>query len=137
MSGDAYRSFLKNSIEPSLGNLLLAQLKKIIFLRDHLLASSSSRMILVSEQNSPHATAMHFLDHSMHKPLCLCVREGTLIILVIEAIISVVRFCVVYALSGSLASTEIIPLVAPGNLSTFFSPFILSNDNKFKPLPLD
>ena len=40
----------------------------------------------VSEENSLHDTAMHFRDHPMHKPLCLGVREGFLIILLIEAI---------------------------------------------------
>ena len=46
--------------------------------------------------------------------------------------------CIVCALFGSLASLEIIPLVAPGILSTFFfNPFILHIDNKFKPPPWD
>ena len=64
---------------------------------------------------------MHFFDHSMHRPLCPCVREGILVILLIEDIIAIARLRVVYALFGSLASLEIIPLVAPGILSTFFS----------------
>ena len=42
-----------------------------------------------------------------------------------------------YALFGSLASLRIIPLVAPSILSTFFNPFILRIDNKFKPPRLD
>ena len=64
---------------------------------------------------------MHFFDHSMHRPSCPCVREDILIILLIEDIIPIVRLRVVYALFGSLASLETIPLVAPGILSTVFS----------------
>ena len=63
--------------------------------------------------------AMHFLDDSLHRPLCPCVKEGILIILFI--IIPIVRLRVVYALFGTLTSLKIIPLVAPGILSTFFS----------------
>ena len=36
LPADVYCSFVKKSIEAWHGNLLLAQLKKIIFLRDHL-----------------------------------------------------------------------------------------------------
>ena len=36
LPADVYSAFLKKSIEAWHGNLLLAQLKKIIFLRDHL-----------------------------------------------------------------------------------------------------
>ena len=40
----------------------------------------------------------------------------------------------VYALFGSLASLKIVPLVAPGILSTFFfNRFISRIENKFKP----
>ena len=98
-------------------NLFLAQVKEIIiFLRDHLHAwfSSVNRKIFMF-------AAIHFFDHSMHRPLGLCVREGILIILLIEGIIPFVRLRVVYALFGSLASLEIIPLIAPGILSTYFS----------------
>ena len=64
---------------------------------------------------------MHFHDHSMQKSLFLDVGEGILIKFFIQAIISMVWLRVVYALFGSLASLKIIPLVAPGILSTFFS----------------
>ena len=64
---------------------------------------------------------MHFHDHSMQKSLFLGVREGILIKLLIEATIPMVLLRVAYALFGSLASLKIIPLVAPGILSTFFS----------------
>ena len=75
------------------------------------------------------SAAVHFLDHSMHRHLCLGVRESILIILLIEGIIPIVRVRVVYyAVISSLASLEIIPLVAP---ETY--PFILRIDNKFKP----
>ena len=84
------------------------------------------------------SAAMHFLEHSMCRPLCLCVREGILIVFLIEGIIPIVRLRVVYALFGSLASLEIIPLVAPRILSTVFSnPLLLRIDNKFKPSPSD
>ena len=73
------------------------------------------------------SAAMHFFDHSTHKPLCLCVREGILIILLIEDIIPIARLRVVYALFGSLASLEIIPLVAPGILSAFFQSIIITH----------
>ena len=73
------------------------------------------------------SAAMHFLDHSMHSPLSLCIREGILIILLIEGIIPIVRLRVVYASFGSLASLEIIPLVAPGILSTFFQSIIFTH----------
>ena len=66
------------------------------------------------------SAAMHFLDHSMHRPLCLCVRKGILITLLIEGFIPIVQLRVVYAIFGSLDSLEIIPLVAAGILSTFF-----------------
>ena len=65
-------------------------------------------------------TAMHFRDHSMYKPLCLGVREGFLIILLIETINPMVGLRVIYTLFGSLALLKNIPLVAPGTLSTFF-----------------
>ena len=64
---------------------------------------------------------MHFHDHSMHKSLFLGVREGILVILLIEAIIAMVWLRVVYALFGSLASLKIILLVAAGILSTFLT----------------
>ena len=69
------------------------------------------------------SATMHFLDHSMH-------REGILIILLIKGIIQIVRLRVVYALFGTLgtlASLEIIPLVAPGILSTFFQSIIITH----------
>ena len=56
----------------------------------------------------------------MQKSLFLGVRESILIKLFIEATIPMVRLRVVYASFGSLASLKIIPLVAPGILSTFF-----------------
>ena len=65
-------------------------------------------------------TTMHFCDHSMHKPLSLGVRQGFLIVLLIEAIIPMARLRVIYSLFGSLASLKNIPLVAAGILSTFF-----------------
>ena len=64
---------------------------------------------------------VHFHDHSMKRSLFLGVREGILIKLLIEATIPMVRLRVVYALFGSLTSLKIIPLVAPGIMSTFFS----------------
>ena len=64
---------------------------------------------------------MHFHDHSMQKSLFLRVREGILIKLFIEATTPMVWLHVVYGLFGSLASLDIIPLVAPGILSTLFS----------------
>ena len=82
------------------------------------------------------SAAMHFLDHSMYRTLCLRVREGILIVFLIEGIILIVRLRMVYALFGSLASLEIILLVAPRILSTdFFNPLLLRIDNKFKPSP--
>ena len=66
---------------------------------------------------------MHFLDHSMHRPLSLCVREGILIILFI--IIPIVRLRVVYALFGTLTSLEIIPLVAQAFYLGFFQSMII------------
>ena len=75
---NVYCSFLKKSIEAWHGNLLLAQLKNIIS-RDHLHVPSVKRTVFMT-------TAMHFRDRSMHKPLCLGVREGFLVILLIEAI---------------------------------------------------
>ena len=64
---------------------------------------------------------MHFDDHFLQKSLFPGVREGILIKLFIEATIPMVRLRVVYPLFGSLASLKIIPLDAPGILSTFFS----------------
>ena len=53
----------------------------------------------------------------------MCQRKY-LITLLIEDIIPIVRLRVVYALFGSLASLETIPLVAPGILFTFQSIYI-------------
>ena len=75
---------------------------------------------------------MHFHDHSMIKSLFLGVRVGILIKLLIETTIPMVRLPVFYALFGRLASLKIIPLVAPGILSTFsFNRFISRIENKF------
>ena len=77
---------------------------------------------------------MHFHDHSMQKSLFLGVREGILIKLLIKATTPMVWLRVVYALFGSLASLEMIPLVAPGiNVYVFLNRFISRIENKFKP----
>ena len=81
----------------------------------------------VSEENSLHDTAMHFRDHPMHKPLCLGVREGFLIILLVEAINPMVWLHVIYTLFRRLASLKNIPLVASGTLSTFFQLILITH----------
>ena len=70
--------------------------------------------------------SLHIRHHKFPRPfhektLFLGVRKGILIKLFIKATIPMVWLRVVYALFGSLASLKIIPLVAPGILSTFFS----------------
>ena len=63
---------------------------------------------------------MHFHDYSMQKSLFLVVREGILVKLFIETTTTLMVWLrVVYALFRSLVSLKIIPLVAPGILSTF------------------
>ena len=57
LSSDTYCSFLKNLMEPKPCNLFLAQTEE-----DHLLAGSSSCMILVSEQNSLHVCRHAFFS---------------------------------------------------------------------------
>ena len=77
---------------------------------------------------------MHFHGHSMQKSLFLGFREGILIKLLIKATTPMVWLRVVYALFGSLASLEMIPLVAPGiNVYVFLNRFISRIENKFKP----
>ena len=78
-------------------------------------------MILVSEQNSFHVSH-HALFRPFHAQTFVpkCRRRYFTITLFIKGIIPIVRLRVVYALFGSLASLEIIPLVAPGILSTYF-----------------
>ena len=76
---------------------------------------------------------MHFRDHSMYKPLCLHVRQGFLITLLIEAIIPMVLLRVIYTLFCSLASLKNIPLVAPCILFyVLFNRFMSRIENKFK-----
>ena len=70
---------------------------------------------------------MHFLDHSMRKRLRLGVRDGLLIVLLIEAILLSVRLLVVLAIFGSLTSLKIILFVA--TLACFCYWFISRNDN--------
>ena len=86
LSSNTYCSFLKILMEPLACNLFLAQLTKIIFLRDHLHASflSVNKTVFMS-------AAVHFLDYYLHGPLCLRVRIGIVIILLIRDIIPIVR----------------------------------------------
>ena len=98
-------------VKPSFGDALDSSVKRTVF------------MFVI----------MHSHDHSKQKSFFLGVREGILIKLLIEATIPMVWLRVVYALFGSLATLKIIPLVAPGILSTFLNRFISRIENKFKP----
>ena len=62
---------------------------------------------------------IYFLDHSIRKRLCLGVKEGLLIIVLMEHSFTRIRFHVVFGTSGRPASLNILLLVAPGILRRF------------------
>ena len=78
------------------------------------------------------STAMHFRDHSMHKTLFPGVREGLLIIFLIEAILPMEWLRVVYALFGNLASLKIIALLFQAFYLRFFQLIHMTHWKKFK-----
>ena len=67
------------------------------------------------------STVIIFHNHFMRKSLFPEVREGILVILLIEATIPMSWLRVVYTLFCSLASLKITPLVVPGILSKLYS----------------
>ena len=83
----------------TVGNILLEQLKKIIFMHYHLHTWFSLPTLVKTTVFK--STAMHFLDHSLHNILFLGVRESLLIILSTEDILPMASLRVVYALFGS------------------------------------
>ena len=91
-------------------------------------------MILVSEQNSLHVCLHAFFQPFYTQTLWLCVREGILIILLIEGIILIVRLRVVYLYlaCGLSLFCGLFLFYLP-----FFNPLLLPIDKKFKPSPSD